>query len=117
MSVASGPIVIKKKLSFKGANGANKVEKARPVPVKEEISAKDGEELKRAAPVDSVVESDKYLTESEKRFKKRKLEQMKQDAAKMANVSYRQRVEDFNAKLAQLTEHNDIPRISAAGNG
>jgi len=26
-------------------------------------------------------------------------------------------VDELNDKLASLTEHNDIPRISAAGNG
>jgi len=26
-------------------------------------------------------------------------------------------IEKFNSMLAELTEHNDIPRISAAGNG
>jgi hypothetical protein len=32
-------------------------------------------------------------------------------------MSHRERVEQFNEKLGQLTELNDIPRVSAAGNG
>mmetsp|Transcript_5421 Transcript_5421/g.7319 ORF Transcript_5421/g.7319 Transcript_5421/m.7319 type:complete len:111 (+) Transcript_5421:125-457(+) len=35
----------------------------------------------------------------------------------VAKKSHRERVDEFNAKLSQLTEHNDIPRVSAAGNG
>jgi protein FAM32A len=31
--------------------------------------------------------------------------------------THREKVETFNAKLGSLTEHNDIPRVSAAGNG
>jgi len=32
-------------------------------------------------------------------------------------MSHRERVEQFNEKLGSLTELNDIPRVSAAGNG
>ena len=31
--------------------------------------------------------------------------------------SHRERVDELNNKLSEMTEHNDIPRISAAGNG
>jgi hypothetical protein len=33
------------------------------------------------------------------------------------SVPFRDRIEGFNNRLSRLTEHNDIPRISAAGNG
>ena len=33
------------------------------------------------------------------------------------SMSHRERVEQFNEKLGKLTELNDIPRVSAAGNG
>ena len=33
------------------------------------------------------------------------------------SMSHRERVEQFNEKLGSLTELNDIPRVSAAGNG
>lgn len=35
----------------------------------------------------------------------------------MVEKTHRERVEEFNALLASMTEHNDIPRCSAAGNG
>lgn len=33
------------------------------------------------------------------------------------SMSHRERVEQFNEKVGSLTELNDIPRVSAAGNG
>lgn len=33
------------------------------------------------------------------------------------SLSHRERVEQFNEQLGKLTELNDIPRVSAAGNG
>jgi protein FAM32A len=41
----------------------------------------------------------------------------KEAAASGAAKSHRERVDDLNEKLSTMTEHNDIPRISAAGNG
>lgn len=35
----------------------------------------------------------------------------------MFSMSHRERVNKFNEKLGSLTELNDIPRVSAAGNG
>lgn len=60
---------------------------------------------------------DANLTEAQKRFLKRKEETDKRCIEKLTSKSYRDRVEDFNQRLSQMTEHNDIPRISAAGNG
>mmetsp|Transcript_726 Transcript_726/g.917 ORF Transcript_726/g.917 Transcript_726/m.917 type:complete len:120 (-) Transcript_726:1375-1734(-) len=62
-------------------------------------------------------EDDDQLTEAERRHKKRALEKRKEEAAKAVNKTHRERVEEFNNKLSTLTEHNDIPRVSAAGNG
>ena len=36
---------------------------------------------------------------------------------KVVSLSHRERVEAFSEKLGNLTELNDIPRVSAAGNG
>lgn len=62
-------------------------------------------------------EKESYLTEAQKRFKQKKLERENEDVKKIASVSFRERIEKFNEKLSKLTEHNDIPRVSAAGNG
>jgi protein FAM32A len=57
------------------------------------------------------------MTDAERNAYKRKKERESIELAKMAKKSHRERVEDFNEKLSQLTEHNDLPRVSAAGNG
>ena len=58
-----------------------------------------------------------YLTKAELRFLKKKEEADARTAKEIVKHTYRERVENFNVKLATATEHNDIPRISAAGNG
>ena len=65
----------------------------------------------------ALDEEDEFLTESQRKHRRRKLELESRDANSLVKSSYRERVEDFNNRLASLTEHNDIPRISAAGNG
>ena len=64
-----------------------------------------------------VVDDDDDLTEVEKRSLKIKQIREEQDLKKLATKSHRERIEQFNDQLGQLTEHNDIPRVSAAGNG
>lgn len=60
---------------------------------------------------------DDDLTEAEKKALQLQKEREKKEIERLANQSHRERVEEFNEKLGNLTEHNDIPRISAAGNG
>ncbi len=57
------------------------------------------------------------LTEAERRAKRFKLERQKKDLEKISELSHRERIEKFNENLSKLTELNDIPRVSAAGNG
>lgn len=63
------------------------------------------------------TEEESNLTEAEKRYRRRKLELEQKSLKKLAGMNYRDRIDNFNNKLASLTEHNDIPRVSAAGNG
>ena len=62
-------------------------------------------------------DDDDGLTEVERKALRRRLERERLDAEKIAQKSHRERIEDFNNKLASQTELNDIPRVSAAGNG
>jgi protein FAM32A len=57
------------------------------------------------------------LTEAERRAKRFKIERQKKDLEKISELSHRERIEKFNENLSKLTELNDIPRVSAAGNG
>ena len=58
-----------------------------------------------------------YLTEAQKKHNQKMLEKQEKDAKKLSSTSFRDRIDQFNSKLSRMTEHNDIPRISAAGNG
>lgn len=51
-------------------------------------------------------------TEAEKRFEARVAKLEEERARKAAAKSHRERVKEMNEKLATLTEHHDIPRIS-----
>eukprot|EP00535_Pseudo-nitzschia_heimii_P002437 CAMPEP_0197173844 /NCGR_PEP_ID=MMETSP1423-20130617/615_1 /TAXON_ID=476441 /ORGANISM="Pseudo-nitzschia heimii, Strain UNC1101" /LENGTH=128 /DNA_ID=CAMNT_0042622709 /DNA_START=33 /DNA_END=419 /DNA_ORIENTATION=- len=70
---------------------------------------------KFASSLDEV--EDDELTEAERKALKFKQHRQKQESETIAQKSHRERVEDLNEKLGNLTELNDIPRVSAAGNG
>eukprot|EP00752_Nemacystus_decipiens_P009401 g8404.t1 len=73
---------------------------------------KDGMEGKEAG-----EEIDNMLTPAQRRFREKQLEREGKKIRGMVKQTHRERVENFNALLASMTEHNDIPRCSAAGNG
>ncbi|KAI5853699.1 hypothetical protein BZA05DRAFT_394397 [Tricharina praecox] len=50
-------------------------------------------------------------TEAERRFEKRKQEQLEKRLAKEGIKSHKERVEEYNKYLASLSEHHDMPRI------
>lgn len=76
-----------------------------------------GIKTKIATELASPNESDEELTMAEKQSLKRKKERESIELEKIAKQSHRERIEEFNEKLGSLTELNDIPRVSAAGNG
>lgn len=71
----------------------------------------DGEEVPLA------LEKDDGLTETQRRHIARQKEREKNNIKNMVSKSHRERIDEFNQYLSVLTEHNDIPRVSAAGNG
>jgi protein FAM32A len=109
-------------LSFKG-DKKKKQQKKKKQKVKHEL---EGKREAQAAQLDNDLNESTprnrdddlaNLTEVERKALKRRLERERIDAEKAAQKSHRERIEEFNAKLASLTELNDIPRVSAAGNG
>ena len=103
---AKKPVVIANKLSFKGSSSSkfsSKNSTAKPANNSNSVTA--------------TVKSAIVLTEAQKRHNERKINDEARSYKKLIEVPYRDRVEAFNARLATMTEHNDIPRISAAGNG
>lgn len=130
MSTTKKPLVIGGKLKFKGSstqapsssgsvaakssngNGGSTAERAvagkkRPLEITPDDVIKD----------DVVIGESVRLTEAQKKARERQLKLEEQQFKKLAAKPYRERVEEYNLKLSKLTEHNDIPRVSAAGNG
>jgi len=64
-----------------------------------------------------VEDEDNDMTEAERRSLKFKSERQLKELEEVAKYSHRERIEVFSEKLSKLTELNDIPRVSAAGNG
>ncbi|VDM99540.1 unnamed protein product [Thelazia callipaeda] len=53
-----------------------------------------------------------YKTPAEIAFERRQLMNQFQRLAKKAAVSHREKVEKFNQQMSELTEFNDIPKVS-----
>jgi len=97
-------------LSFKGEGKKKKAKKKKS---KSKHSMEDKEkEAAAAAAILQEEEEEEELTEAEKKAKKRKLERERAELELAASKSHRDRIEEFNEKLGNLTEHNDIPRVS-----
>eukprot|EP00695_Tsukubamonas_globosa_P002270 TRINITY_DN3388_c0_g1_i1.p2 TRINITY_DN3388_c0_g1~~TRINITY_DN3388_c0_g1_i1.p2 ORF type:complete len:116 (-),score=30.49 TRINITY_DN3388_c0_g1_i1:62-409(-) len=50
-------------------------------------------------------------TDAEKRYEERMRERELTKIRKLADKSYREKVEEFNTKIAQMSEHYDIPKV------
>ena len=113
------PVVLGGKLKLKGSSGESKKRKAGVQEVANLEGGSRSTESPTIAATDYAVEPVKpttFLTETQRKQQEKKLK-MDLQSAKSNVATYRDRVEQFNYKLATTTEHNDIPRISAAGNG
>ncbi|KAK6113838.1 hypothetical protein QQG55_53305 [Brugia pahangi] len=53
-----------------------------------------------------------YKTPAEIAFEKRQLQNQFERLARKAAVSHREKVEKFNQQMSELTEFNDIPKVS-----
>jgi protein FAM32A len=105
------------KLSFKGDKKSKKKSSKSKHKLTDETKA-----AAKAAPDDEATtkqqsDPEEELTEAEKKALKFKSKQAKREMEQVVKLSHRERVEQFNEKLGSLTELNDIPRVSAAGNG
>jgi len=99
------------KLKLKGENKASKILGKRTKDSMQLISDDSTNEVK------TELNPEDFLTEAQKRHQRKKLEHEKREVKAVSETSFRERIERFNNKLSSMTEHNDIPRVSAAGNG
>ncbi len=106
--------VIGGKLKFKDSNNSSKKKKRKIE--KNEINDRD-ESKQDLFNQGFQADFEASLTENQRKYLKRKEEIEARNIKNLTSKSYRDRVEDFNQKLSKMTEHNDIPRVSAAGNG
>ena len=106
-------------LSFKGDKSKTKKKKRRVKHdiVKQQTTKAVHETNNITTNNNNDDEVDDGLTEVERKALRRRLERERLDAERIAQKSHRERIEEFNSKLASQTELNDIPRVSAAGNG
>jgi protein FAM32A len=127
----SKPVVIGGKLKLKGSSGTSSAgKKRRKRDREEELPAavatgakKSSKGEEHAGEKEGIVtgslaaQPEMFMTESQRKYMKRKEEIEARNAKKIVGQSYRERIEGYNHKLSQMSEHNDIPRVSAAGNG
>lgn len=124
------PVIVRGKLNLKGSSSKKKsvaataavAGKKRSSSETEKVEAEDDNDevntTERKEENKKVVsKEDSGLTEAQRRYRRQRLERELKLAKQSVNSSYRERVENFNFKLSKMTEHNDIPRVSAAGNG
>jgi len=110
-------------LSFKGDK--KKKKKSKKSKTKHKLKDdRDVKEISKSSPQhdqfpppsdDEDVDDD--LTDAERKALKFKKQRQQEESKKIARQSHRERVEAMNEKLGNMTELNDIPRVSAAGNG
>ncbi len=115
--MSAKPVYVPGKLKFKDSKKKTKrtVDETIAAGNSEVVDTKVAEPIKKSS--EEIIDDLDHLTPAQKRheLKKRKLEGKL--SKEVIEGSYRERVEKFNYKLSTMTEHNDIPRISAAGNG
>jgi protein FAM32A len=97
-------------LSFKGDKKKGKKKKS-----KTKHSLKDNE--RALARLDEETPSqpldvDDDLTDAERKALEKKRQREREELKQVAKKTHRERVEEFNEKLGNLTELNDIPRVS-----
>lgn len=104
------PAVVGGKLRFKGAKNPTKASNPKETTPADILESDEKPSSKRKV-------EEEELSPAEIRNREKKLKLDENLAKAMAKQSYRERIESYNAKLSRMTEHNDIPKISAAGNG
>lgn len=113
-------VVIGGKLNLKGDKKKSKKRKTADAQDQGENSASITSQVASTEGSSSNIEHiprEEFLTSTQKKHREKLLEAEAREMKKQASMSYRDKVDAFNSKLSTLTEHNDIPRVSAAGNG
>jgi len=112
--MSSKPVVVGGKLKLKGSGGSSGGATKKRKATEDDVPA---EPAVSAASSSKAEPADTFLTDAQRRHKQKKMALEDKMSKELVQTSYRDRIEKFNNRLATATEHNDLPRISAAGNG
>ncbi|KAF1800001.1 hypothetical protein FB192DRAFT_1389497 [Mucor lusitanicus] len=101
--------VKKGSLKFKGGESASikKKKKKSSKSSKEKMDRALREEQSKLKQIYQDVEK----TEAERKFEEIKRQRQMERVSKAAAKSHKDRVQEFNQKLEQLSEHHDIPKV------
>ena len=113
-------MVVGGKLKFKGSKSAEKKAK-KSEDVSRKLPSSVSDNKKEPSSLSLSENGDKksviFMTDAQRIHKEKRMAMEEKELKKFIKVPHRDRIEMFNLRLGQMTEHNDIPRISAAGNG
>ncbi len=111
-------MVVGGKLKFKGSKNNDKKNKKSETKMTTNVSDQKGGDDNTARISDNGDKKSLiFITEAQRIHKEKRMAQEEKELKKFLKTSHRDRIEKFNQTLGMMTEHNDIPRISAAGNG
>jgi len=71
----------------------------------------DVDDAKKMSGDGKIVHCDDHLTPAERRYIEQREQIDVHRLAKVANKSHRDRIQDFNQYLANMSEHYDIPKV------
>ncbi|KAF1784322.1 hypothetical protein JG688_00001326 [Phytophthora aleatoria] len=109
-NVKRGKLKLKNASKLKVASKKHKKHKKKTSKRREE----EGEQHHKEKSDD--VEADD-MTPAQRRHAEHQKKREQEEIEKLASKTYRERIEELNQHLGSLTEHHDVPRVSAAGNG
>lgn len=118
--VVKSSMVVGGKLKFKGSKGNEKRSKSSEASSKAKpsgVSDQKKEPSNATSSVSGEIKPVIFMTEAQRIHKEKRMAAEEKELKKFIKTTHRDRIEMFNMRLGQMTEHNDIPRISAAGNG
>ena len=76
-----------------------------------DLNQEDTNEANKSGGEGTAARYDDHLTPAEKRYMEQREQIDTHRLAKTANKSHRDRIEDFNQYLANMSEHYDIPKV------
>ncbi|KAI4355910.1 hypothetical protein L6164_004637 [Bauhinia variegata] len=76
-----------------------------------ELDEQDINDVEKVSGEGKAAHYDDHLTPAERRYIEQREELDVNRLAKLANKSHRDRIQDFNQYLANLSEHYDIPKV------